>query len=141
MKLRFLGWALMAAVLLVFGTSWAVDALGASRTRLETSVNPRSIPADGQSSTTLTVRSLTPDGTPRVRDTIEVLNQGAGVFDRFRALTDERGEAVFVFTSARGNKYRPAAPVPVLVINTSLGSLIEVNKTVTTIINVTEVKN
>jgi hypothetical protein len=141
MKLRFLGWALMAAVVLIFGTSWAVDALGASHVRLETTVNPTSIPADGESTATLTVRSLTPDGKPRVRDTIEVLNQGAGVFDRFRALTDERGEAVFVFTSARGNKYRPAAPVPVLVINTSLGSLIEVNKTATATINVTEVKN
>jgi hypothetical protein len=131
----------MTALLLVFGASWAFDTLAASRVRLETSVNLTSIPADGQSSATLTVRSLTADGRPRVRDTIEVLNQGAGVFDRFRALTDERGAAVFVFTSARGNKYRPAAPVPVLVINSSLGSLIEVNKTVTATINVTEVKN
>jgi hypothetical protein len=141
MTFRLLGWALMAAVLLVFGASWAVDTMGANRVRLETSLNPTSIPADGQSTSTLTVQSLTPDGKPRVRDTIEVLNQGAGVFDRFRALTDERGKAVFVFTSARGNKYRPAAPVPVLVINTSLGSLIEVNKTVTATIDVTEVKN
>lgn len=101
-------------------------------------INPTSIPGDGRSSTTFTVYVHNADGSPRTGDTIEVLNQTPGLFDRSRALTDETGKAVFTFTSSKSNKYRPAAPVPVIVTNTSLGNLIEVRKTITETINVTE---
>jgi hypothetical protein len=136
--MRLLAWAIFGLVVVVLTTSWALDTNKARAVKISVEINPSSIPGDGRSSTTFTVYVRNSDGSPRQGDTIEVLNQVPGLFDRTRALTNEEGKAVFLFTSSKSNKYRPAAPVPVIVTNTSLGKLIEVRKTITATINVTE---
>jgi hypothetical protein len=133
-----LAWAVFGVVVVVLTTSWAMDRNKARAVEMNAEINPSSIPGDGRSSTTFTVYVFNADGSPRQGDTIEVLNQLPGLFNRTRALSDDEGKAVFTFTSSKSNKYRPAAPVPVIVTNTSLGTLIEVRKTITAIINVTE---
>lgn len=135
---QLIGWGLTALIAFVLGGSWALDTRSAQSVRLEVNVTPSTVPADGVAQSRLTVRSLNANGSSRAGDTIEVLAQGAGAFDRFRALTDQRGQAVFVFIAARGNKYRPTAPVPVIVTNSSLGTLVEVSKTANVTINVVE---
>jgi hypothetical protein len=136
--MRRIAWTIFGVVVLILTTSWAIDTNKAKAVEMSVDVNPTSIPGDGRSSTTFTVYVRNTDGSPRIGDTIEVLNQAAGLFDRTRALSDEEGKAVFTFTSSKSNKYRPASPVPVIVTNTSLGTLIEVRKTITATINVTE---
>jgi hypothetical protein len=136
--MRRFAWTIFGVVVVVLTTSWAIDTNKARAVKISVEINPASIPGDGRSSTTFTVYVRNADGSPRIGDTIEVLNQVPGLFDRTRALSDEEGKAEFVFTSSKSNKYRPAAPVPVIVTNTSLGTLIEVRKTITAIIDVTE---
>lgn len=138
--MRRIAWAIFGGVVLVLTTSWVFDTNKARAVEMSVEVNPTSIPGDGRSSTVFTVYVRNADGSPRKGDTIEVLNQLPGLFDRTRALSDEEGKAVFIFTSSKSNKYRPAAPVPVIVTNTSLGTLIEVRKTITATIDVTEPK-
>ncbi len=71
-------------------------------------------------------------GTPRAGDIVEILNlTSRGTFDRTRALTDRRGEAAFVYTTSLANVYQPAGPVRVLVTDTSLGHLLELDKSMT----------
>ena len=137
---RYIGWIIVVAVLAVFCVSWAFDSAAAARTGLEARVSPNTIPADGLTSTRLIARALNPDGSVRVGDVIEVQSLRGGTFDRFRTLSDQNGEAEFVFISSRSNKYRPAAPVSVIVTNFSLGHLIEVRRSTTVTINVIEPK-
>jgi hypothetical protein len=136
--MRRIAWTIFAVVVMILTTSWAIDTNKARAVEMTVEINPLSIPGDGRSSTTFTVYVRNADGSPRQGDTIEVLNQASGLFDRSRALTNEEGKAVFLFTSSKSNKYRPAGPVPVIVTNTSLGQLVEVRKTMTATINVTE---
>jgi hypothetical protein len=136
--MRRVAWIIFGLVVLVLTVSWAIDTNKAKAVTMTVTVDPASIPGDGRSSTVFTVYVRNADGSPRQGDTIEVLNQASGLFDRSRALSDDEGKAVFTFTSSKSNKYRPAGPVTVIVTNTSLGQLIEVRKTMTETINVTE---
>ena len=119
----------VALLVLIFGGSWVVDDTRAATGRVAASTSPRVLPADGQSTGTLIVRVTDADGAPRVGDTIEILNlTSQGTFDRTRALTDHRGQASFLYTTSLSNVYQPAGPVPVLITDTSLGHLIELDK-------------
>ncbi len=133
---RILIWGAVALLVIVLGGGWVIDFATASNVGLQARISPAVLPADGYSSGRFLVRVTNADGSPRASDTIEVLRQGTGSFDRTRALTDARGEALFLYTTSRSNKYQPAQPVPVLVTDTSLGRLIEIDKNVTVSINV-----
>jgi hypothetical protein len=133
---RLIVFGLIVLVLVIYGGSWLVDDVTASSVRLQATIAPRILPADGQSTGLFTVRVTNPDGTPRVGDTVEVLDESsAGVFDRTRALTDQHGDATYHFTTSKSNVYQPAGPVPVLVTDTSLGHLVEVDKNLTVTIS------
>jgi hypothetical protein len=126
------GTALLA---LIFGGSWAIDFTAASAVRLSVRISPSVLPADGQSTGSFVVHVAGPDGAPRVNDIIELTDEGPGVFDRTRALTDRHGDARFLYTTSLSSIYQPAGPVPVLVTDTSLGHLVEIDKMVTVPIN------
>jgi hypothetical protein len=116
----------------VYGGSWLVDATLASGVRITARATPRVLPADGQSTGTLVVRVTGSGGAPRAGDTLEILNlTSRGAFDRTRATTDRHGEAAFIYTTSMYNIYQGAGPVGVLVTDTSLGRLIEIDKSIT----------
>jgi hypothetical protein len=128
---RAVGAAVVILLLLVFGGSWLVDDVHAGSVKLAVRVAPPVLPADGLATGTLTV-GVTEGGTPRVGDIVEILNlTSRGTFDRTRALTDRRGEAAFVYTTSLANAYQPAGRVRVLVTDTSLGHLLELDKSMT----------
>jgi len=131
-KGRAVGAAVVALLLLVFGSSWVVDDVQAGSVKLAVRVSPPVLPADGLATGTLTVRVTEGGGTPRAGDIVEILNlTSRGTFDRTRALTDRRGEAAFVYTTSLANAYQPAGRVRVLVTDTSLGHLLELDKSMT----------
>ncbi len=135
---RILIWGAVALLVIVLGGGWAIDFATAGGVSLQARISPSVLPADGFSSGRFVVRATNADGSPRAGDTIEVLRQGTGAFDRTRALTDAGGVALFLYTTSRSNKYQPAQPVPVIVTDTSLGRLIEIDKNVTISINVVD---
>lgn len=132
------GWGLTGAAALVLASSWAIDARRAASVHMSVESVPSTLPADGQTSARIIVRVLQADGTARSGDVIEVQQLGGGTLDRFRALTDARGEARFNFIAPLSNKYRPAQPVTLAVTNSSLGRLIEVDKRVDRLVHVVE---
>jgi len=123
--------AIVAAALviaLIFGGTWILDFEASGKVHVAIQIKPSVLPGDGFTTGDLTVRVTGPDGAPRVGDTVEVLDEGLGYFDRTRALTDKNGAAVYVYTPARSTVYTPAAPARVLVTDISLGRLIEFDK-------------
>jgi hypothetical protein len=126
----------VCVVVLVYGASWLSDSAHASTVRITARTTPPLLPADGQSTGTFAVRVTDSGGAPRVGDTIEVLNlTSRGAFDRTRATTDRRGQVSFTYTTSMYNVYQGAGPVGVQVTDTSLGQLIEIDKSITAYIN------
>jgi len=118
-------------VVLVYGVSWLSDAAHASDVHITARLTPRLLPADGQAAGAFVVRVTDPGGAPRAGDTIEILNlTSRGTFDRTRTTTDRRGEAAFTYTTSMYNAYQGAGPVAVQVTDISLGTLIEIDKSI-----------
>jgi len=115
-------------IALIFGGSWVLDYVAAGEVHVSAQFKPSVLPADGFTTGALTVHVTGSGGAPRVGDTVEVLDEGLGFFDRTRALTDKNGVAVYVYTPARASAYSPAASAPVLITDISLGRLIEFDK-------------
>ena len=107
-------------IALIFGGTWILDFEASGKVHVAIQIKPSVLPGDGFTTGDLTVRVTGPDGAPRVGDTVEVLDEGLGYFDRTRALTDKNGAAVYVYTPARSAR--------VLVTDISLGRLIEFDK-------------
>jgi len=121
---------------LLYGVSWLSDSAHASAVHITARLTTRLLPADGQSAGTFVVRVTEPGGAPRAGDTIEILNlTSRGTFDRTRAMTDWRGQAAFTYTTSMYNAYQGAGPVAVQVTDISLGTLIEIDKSISTSIN------
>jgi hypothetical protein len=125
---RRVGLAALGALALIAGGSWLLDYRDAGEVHVAVSMRPAVLPADGFTTGVLTVRVTGSGGVPRVGDTVEILDEGLGFFDRTRALTDRNGSARYVYTPQRASVYEPARPVPVLITDTSLGRLIEFDK-------------
>ena len=64
-KGRAVGAAVVALLLLVFGSSWVVDDVQAGSVKLAVRISPPVLPADGLATGTLTVRVTEGGGTPR----------------------------------------------------------------------------
>jgi hypothetical protein len=129
---RVAGIGIVALLVAVLGGSWLVDYAHSAAVRITTRTIPHILPADGQTTGALTIDVRDGDGKPRAGDTIEILNlTSKGQFDRTRAITDAKGEAVFIYTTSLSNIYQPAGSVAVQVTDTSLGSIIEVDKIIT----------
>jgi hypothetical protein len=132
---RAIALGIAGLVLLVYGGSWVIDNIHAGQVQIAVRIMPRVLPADGQSRSAFVVR-VTDAGAPRAGDTIEILNlTSRGAFDRTRATTDGHGQAAFTYTASMYNVYQGAGPVGVLVTDTSLGRLIEFDKSLTAAID------
>jgi hypothetical protein len=128
---RAMALGIVGLLLLVYGGSWVSDDIHAGGVHIAVRITPRVLPADGQSRGAFVVR-VTDAGAPRAGDTIEILNlTSRGAFDRTRATTDGHGQAAFTYTTSLYNIYQGAGPVGVLVTDTSLGQLIEFDKSLT----------
>jgi hypothetical protein len=129
---RIAGIGIVALLVAVPGGSWLVDYSHSAAVRITAHTTPRILPADGQATGALTIDVRNGDGSPRAGDMIEILNlTSRGQFDRTRAITDRQGAAVFMYTTSLSNIYQPAGPVAVQVTDTSLGSIVEVDKIIT----------
>jgi hypothetical protein len=125
---------LAGLVVLIFAIPWAFDYTQADSVHLHVTLSPPRIPADGRASTVFTVTAVGPHGAPRVGDTIELVLEAYGSLDRNRSLTDSMGKASFVYTSYLSSQWQPAGPVKILVTDTSLGHMVEIDKVFTAVI-------
>jgi hypothetical protein len=130
----------LAVVVLIVGGSWAVDFAHASAVHMVSRVAPSDVPADGQTAATVTLRITNADGSPRVGDLLELLDQSQnpGTLSPYRLLTNRHGEATFTYIPEAANAFISAAPAHILVTDTSLGSLVEIDKMMLVTINVVD---
>ena len=122
---------IVACIVAVHVIAWAVEYAQSSGVHLVVTTRPARVPANGSATAAFTVRVTGPTGAPRAGDTIELVDEGYGYFDRTRALTDTGGRATFIYTTWQSSPYQPAGPVPVLVTDRSLGQVIEIDKVIT----------
>jgi len=130
----------IAALALVFGGAWAVGMAQASALRVTVRVSPRVVPADGQTPATVTIRIQNPDGTPRVGDIVDALDlsPNPGSLLIYRAATDRRGQVSFTYTPAMANQFVPTVPAKLQITDSSLGSLVEIDRMMTVMIDVVD---
>ena len=100
---RRVGLVTLAAIAVVFGASWIIDYVAAGDVHIRANLKPAVLPADGFTTGVLTVRVVGAGGAPRIGDTVEILDEGLGFFDRTRALTDRTGVARYVYTPSRAS--------------------------------------
>jgi hypothetical protein len=142
---QWVGFAVGAVALFVAVVTVA-DRRQADATRVMVRVTPPVLPGDNVTQATITLRYLNSDGSPRVGDVLNlldvsqntgtVLRVGSGVISIFRIVTDRQGTAVFKYIAAMSNSFVPTEPAHIQITDTSLGRILEIDKTTTVTIPV-----
>jgi hypothetical protein len=136
-----------ALALIVAGVTYRDVAL-ANAVRVVAHVKPPILPADNASKATVTLQYLNSDGTPRAGDQLDLLdvsqNTGtllrpaSGFIEVYRLFTDKFGQARFNYIAAMSNPFTRTLPAHIQVTDTSMGTILEIDKTTTVTINVVD---
>ncbi len=122
--------AVCLAVLLLCVGDWFATMHSLSSVDLGVTVKPPAIPADGTSKSHIVVR-VTEGGKPRSSDYVEAVSLDSGYLVPLLALTNRMGEATFTYTSLPASPYDTATDARIQFTDTSLGRIIEVDKSTT----------
>lgn len=118
----------VALLALVLATDWMLAIRRLDDIRIETSLQPPGVVADGKSSTVLTVR-VTEGGEPRSNDLLQLwLGPSGGLLRPTWVYTDQDGTARITYQPNPPNAYEPQDVIEVHIMDTSIGRLIEVGK-------------
>ena len=138
----------VGAVALVVGIATARDVADADAIRVVVRVAPAILPGDNATQATITLRYLRGDGTPRAGDVLSlldvsqntgtILRTGSGIISVFRLVTDGQGAATFRYIAAMSNSFVPTEPAHIQITDTSLGTILEIDKTITVTIAVVD---
>ena len=95
---------------------------------ISVSADPSTIIADGKNQSILTVH-VTENGRPRVNDLMQsYLSSGSGLLIPQWAFTDQNGIARITYTPTPFSPYDPTNGVVIVVLDTNIGRIIEVDK-------------
>jgi len=140
--------AAVAAIALVVAVVTYRDVARANAVRVLVRVTPPILPGDNVSRATITLRYLNSDGTPRVGDQLDLLDvsqntgtllrPGSAFIEVYRLFTDRQGEVTFQYIAAMSNSFVPTVPAHIQVTDSSLGTILEIDKTTTVTINVVD---
>ena len=124
------------------------DVARANAVRVVVRVAPPVLPGDNVSKATITLQYLNSDGTPRAGDQLDLLDvsqntgtllrPGSAFIEVYRLFTDRQGEATFKYIAAMSNSFVPTVPAHIQVTDSSLGTILEIDKTTTVTINVVD---
>jgi hypothetical protein len=127
-KFRLWFLAVLTMVLLVLFIDWASANSQMNKINMDISVDSPEVIADGKNSVNLTIL-VTEEGRPRVNDLIQCyLKSGSGLLIPQWAFTDEDGKAQVVYTPTPFSPYDPIDFVVIVVMDTSIGRIVEVDK-------------
>lgn len=144
----------VGVIVLIVAVPTVSDVAYANELQVSAQVTPRVLPADGQSAATITLRYRDRDGKPRAGDILTLLDlsQNAGTIARhgasstngfsviaiYRIVTDSQGRAIFRYIAAASNPFVKTAPAHIEVTDTSLGTILEIDKTTMLTVNVVD---
>lgn len=119
----------------ILAVDWMIGTARVARVQMEISAFPDTVLADGKNQTILTIQ-VTENGQPRSNDLIQLwLDKGSGLVIPNWVFTDENGVAKVTFTPNPYSPYDPVDGAIISVMNTSIGRLVEVDKTQQVIVN------
>jgi hypothetical protein len=124
------------------------DVARADAVRVLVHVTPAVLPGDNVSKATVTLQYLNSDGTPRVGDELDLLDvsqstgtllrPGSAFIEVYRLFTDQQGKATFNYIAAMSNSFTATLPAHIQVTDTSMGTILEIDKTTIVTINVVD---
>lgn len=124
---------------LVVSAATARDVARADGIRVVVRTTPAILPGDNATQATITLRYLNSDGTPRAGDVLDlldvsrntgtILRSGSSIISIFRAVTDAQGRVTFKYIAAMSNSFVPTGPAHIQITDTSLGTILEIDKT------------
>jgi hypothetical protein len=124
------------------------DVARADAVRVLVHVTPPVLPGDNVSKAMVTLQYLNNDGTPRVGDELDLLDvsqntgtlllPGSGFIEVYRLFTNRQGKVTFDYIAAMSNSFTPTLPAHIQVTDTSMGTILEIDKTTIVTINVVD---
>ncbi|HEV7215073.1 MAG TPA: hypothetical protein VGP33_08090 [Chloroflexota bacterium] len=124
------------------------DVAQADAVRVMVRVTPPILPGDNVSKATITLQYLNSDGTARAGDQLDlldisqntgtILRPGSAFIEVYRMFTDKQGKATFKYIAAMSNSFVPTVPAHIQVTDSSLGTILEIDKTTNVTINVVD---
>jgi len=125
---RWRSWvlALVGIIALILAVDWTMAKARVRGISIEASLEPESVVADGKSTTVISV-CVTENGEPRAHDLLQAwLATGSGQVLPAWMYTDEEGKAVIKVTPNRYTPYDPQDKLELVILDTSIGNLVEV---------------
>jgi hypothetical protein len=120
-------YTVIAALALILGFMWAYDAIRAKSYTVELSHIDTTTPvADGATPVNMKIK-VTRNGKPQAGHSIFILPLDGGKFFAYRAVTDETGQASFIYYPYRATALMPAKTVHIQAVDESNSTFIEVN--------------
>lgn len=117
----------IAVLVLILGCMWIYDSIRVNSYKIELSYIDTMTPvADNSKPVNMKIR-ITRRGKPQAGHSIFILPLDGGRFAAYRALTDEAGEASFLYHPYSSTSLLPAKPVRIQAIDESNSTFIEVN--------------
>jgi hypothetical protein len=124
------------------------DVAQADAVRVVVRVTPPILPGDNVSKATITLQYLNSDGTARAGDQLDlldisqntgtILRPGSAFIEVYRMFTDKQGKVTFKYIAAMSNSFVPTVPAHIQVTDSSLGTILEIDKTTNVTINVVD---
>ena len=119
---------IVALAVLILGIDYSVAKAKLGGIEITTSVDPPQVVADGRNQVQITLH-VTEDGKPRAEDLIQSwLGTGGGLLIPSWVVTDENGMAQITYTPNPYSPYDPQDFVEIVLSDTSIGLIVEVNK-------------
>ena len=126
---RFI-WVLgiVAVFVLIFGVDWLIAQSRLGGIAIDIVADPTEVVANGRDRSTVTIR-ITENGQPRADDLVQLwLSKGGGLLTPNWVYTDENGGITVTYTPNPYSRYDPQDGAQIVVLDTSIGRLIEVGK-------------
>ena len=125
---RLLVTGVLAVILAVVGIDWAFAFSRLDDVLIESHLDPGRVVADGQSSTTITLR-ITENGQPRAGDLVQLwIDSGSGLVTPNWVITDDEGRAQTTYTPNKATIYDPHDEARIFVMDINIGYVVEVGK-------------
>lgn len=131
---------LIGLAVLICLADWYATMRALPGVRIAIRLQPAAIPADGKSRSQIVVR-VTEGGKPRAHDYLEATSLDSGYLVPLLALTNQQGEAHFTYASLPASPYDTATSARILFTDTSLGRIIEVDKSITISVHLIQPKS
>jgi hypothetical protein len=145
----------LLAVALVVAIPTISDVAYANAVRVSIRITPRVLPADGQTAATITLQYRDGNGRPRAGDILSLLDlsrsagtiarystesssNGFSVIPIYRIVTNGQGRVVFRYIAAPANPFVKTEAAHIQVTDTSLGTVLEIDKTTQLTIDVVD---